>query len=121
MQTMRMDEKGNYTKNGVLQIQRLRSLGRFPSMRRVRRIWSLLNHKPQGTKGGTVEPPCDFQVLPSQLPDCQTIDPQRAGGMRAPPHAHTRKAPNKAPCGREISYPYTLIKTKQLCPHKQQK
>lgn len=93
MQTMRMDEKGNHTKNGAMQIQRLRSLGRFPSLRRVRRVWAFLDHRPQGTKGGTVVPPCDFQVLPSQLSDNQAIDPQRAGGMRAPPYARARKAP----------------------------
>lgn len=93
MQTMWMDEKGNHTKNGAMQIQRLRSLGRFPSMRRIRRIWAFLNHKPQGTKGGTVVPPCDFQVLQSELPENQAIETKRAGGMRAPPPAHTRIAP----------------------------
>lgn len=94
MQRMWMEGKGNHTKNGALQIQKLRSLGRFPSMRRVRRVWAFLNHKPQGTKGGTVVPPCDFQVLPSQVPENQDNNPQRAGGMRAPPYAHARIAQN---------------------------
>ena len=94
MQRMWMEGKGNHTKNGALQIQKLRSLGRFPSLRRIRRVWAFLNHKPQATKGGTVVPPRDFQVLPSQVPENQDNKHQRAGGMRAPPYAHARIAQN---------------------------
>lgn len=47
--------------NGLLSVSRFRGLRRLTTLRERIGYRCVLMRKPHGEKGGTVEPPCDFQ------------------------------------------------------------
>lgn len=61
MQGMCLGETTQLRQNGLLSVSRFRGLRRFPTVRKCFGYRPALKHNPQGRKGGTVVPPCDFQ------------------------------------------------------------
>ena len=61
MQDLRLAEKGRYWSYEEMPTKGFRGLRGIRSLQRMERIWPTLVSHPEGQKGGTVEPPCDFQ------------------------------------------------------------
>lgn len=68
MQRLCLGETTCFYGNGSLSTKERRRLGELRSMRRSLRCRHLLNYNPQGIKGGTVVPPCDFQLQSTVSP-----------------------------------------------------
>lgn len=68
MQRLCLGETPCFYGNGSLPTKERRRVGELRRMRRGLRSRPLLNYKPQGIKGGTVVPPCDFQLQSTVCP-----------------------------------------------------
>lgn len=75
MQRLRVDQIAHCKWYGVVRVLELQRLGRLFGLPREERNWFTLNCKPQGTNGGTVEPPCDFQKHSLGLPENKGLSP----------------------------------------------
>lgn len=62
MQDLCMAEKRRSQRYEEMLIERFRGLRGICSMQRMERNWPTLVSRPEWKRGGTVEPPCDFQL-----------------------------------------------------------
>lgn len=62
-------------RNGKVSTKRRRRVGGVASLQRSIGNRCLLNYNPQGIKGGTVVPPCDFQMPSTVSPVFMGLPP----------------------------------------------
>ena len=68
MQRLRVGQVAHCRWYGTVRVLELQRMGRLFGLPREERYRDLLKYNPQGLKGGTVVPPCDFQKQSSVSP-----------------------------------------------------